>query len=97
MKSKKEWEILVNQYKDSKLSMVKFSHDIGIKPSALAYRIKKIGITENKSETKLVRISKRIISEKTLSLSYDGLIIEIPNNISTELITSLINTIRESC
>ena len=100
MKSKKsnqEWETLVNQYKDSKLSIVKFGQETGIKPSTLNYWVKKLRTIENKSETKLVRISKPIISEKKLFLSYDGLVIEIPNNISTKIITSLINTVRESC
>jgi len=100
MKSKKndqEWKILVNLYKDSKLSIVKFSQENDLKPSTLAYWVKKFRSAESRPETKLVRIAKPIISEQKMILSYGGIVIEIPNNISAKVITSLISTVREIC
>ncbi|MDA3809300.1 MAG: hypothetical protein PF518_03105 [Spirochaetaceae bacterium] len=100
MKSKRsnqEWELLVKQYENSKVSIVKFSNMKGLKPSTLAYWVKKHKSTESQSGTKLVKIKKQIFSDNTMVLSYAGIVIEIPKNISTEVITALINTIRETC
>jgi len=94
-KSNKEWELLVNQYKDSKLSIIKFSNENNIKPSTFAYWVKKSKQTDSKSLTKLVKIKKPINPEQKMILSYGGIVIEISNNISTEVITSIINSIRE--
>ncbi|MCP4162983.1 MAG: hypothetical protein GY760_23220 [Deltaproteobacteria bacterium] len=95
-KSAHEWKILVDQYKDSGLSVVKFSQKNNLKPSTLTYWLKKYRSDMAKSEKRLVRIAKPVISEQKMILSYNGIVIEIPSYTSTKVITSLIASIREN-
>ena len=98
MKSKKsdqEWKEIVNNYRNSELSIVKFSVENDLHPSTLAYWINKFRSNKNESEPKLVRVTNPIISAQKMTLSYGGVVIELPKNIPIKVITSLISTIRE--